>query len=76
VRLGADIRRPMTTLILALPVLLVLVAADAPRANRCARARAVTSPEDIAISPDGRHVYVASFGSHAVAAAQAAALVR
>ena len=35
--------------------------------NRCARARAVTSPEDIAISPDGRHVYVASFGSHAIA---------
>jgi DNA-binding beta-propeller fold protein YncE len=35
--------------------------------NRCARGRAVTSPEDIAISPDGRHVYVASYGSHAVA---------
>ena len=32
--------------------------------NRCAQGRAVTSPEDIAISPDGRHVYVASFGSH------------
>ena len=35
--------------------------------NRCARGRAVKSPEDIAVSPDGRHVYVASFGSHAVA---------
>jgi DNA-binding beta-propeller fold protein YncE len=35
--------------------------------NRCARGRAVTSPEDIAISPDGRHAYVASYGSHAVA---------
>ncbi len=35
--------------------------------NRCARGRAVTSPEDITVSPDGRHVYVASFGSHAVA---------
>lgn len=35
--------------------------------NRCATGRAVTSPEDIAISPDGRHVYVASYGSHAVA---------
>jgi DNA-binding beta-propeller fold protein YncE len=37
-------------------------------ANRCAPGRAVTSPEDIAISPDGRHAYVASYGSHAVAA--------
>jgi DNA-binding beta-propeller fold protein YncE len=36
--------------------------------NRCAVARAVTSPEDIVVSPDGRHVYVAAFGSHAVAA--------
>jgi DNA-binding beta-propeller fold protein YncE len=35
--------------------------------NRCASGRAVTSPEDIAISPDGRHVYVASYGSNAVA---------
>jgi DNA-binding beta-propeller fold protein YncE len=35
--------------------------------NRCARGRAVESPEDIALSPDGRHVYVASYGSHAVA---------
>jgi DNA-binding beta-propeller fold protein YncE len=35
--------------------------------NRCAVARAVTSPEQIAISPDGRHAYVASFGSNAVA---------
>jgi DNA-binding beta-propeller fold protein YncE len=36
--------------------------------NRCAVGNAVTSPQDIAVSPDGRHVYVASFGSHAVAA--------
>ena len=35
--------------------------------NRCAQGRAVTSPEDIAISPDGRHVYVASYGSHGIA---------
>jgi DNA-binding beta-propeller fold protein YncE len=35
--------------------------------NRCARGRAVTSPEEIAISPDGRHAYVASYGSNAVA---------
>ena len=35
--------------------------------NRCATGRFVTSPEDIAISPDGRNVYVASYGSHAVA---------
>jgi DNA-binding beta-propeller fold protein YncE len=36
--------------------------------NRCARGRALTSPEDIAVSPDGRHVYVAAFSSHSVAA--------
>jgi DNA-binding beta-propeller fold protein YncE len=36
--------------------------------NRCARGRALTSPEDIVVSPDGRHVYVAAYGSHAVAA--------
>ena len=36
--------------------------------NRCSVGRAVTSPQDIVVSPDGRHVYVASFGSHAVAA--------
>jgi DNA-binding beta-propeller fold protein YncE len=36
--------------------------------NRCARGRALTSPEDIAVSPDGRHVYVAAYNSHAVAA--------
>jgi DNA-binding beta-propeller fold protein YncE len=36
--------------------------------NRCARGRALTSPEDIAVSPDGRHVYVAAYSSHAVAA--------
>jgi DNA-binding beta-propeller fold protein YncE len=35
--------------------------------NRCGRGRAVSSPEEIAISPDGRHAYVASYGSHAVA---------
>jgi DNA-binding beta-propeller fold protein YncE len=35
--------------------------------NRCARGRAVTSPEEIAVSPDDRHVYVASYGSNAVA---------
>ena len=35
--------------------------------NRCARGRALSSPEEIAVSPDGRHVYVASLGSHAVA---------
>jgi DNA-binding beta-propeller fold protein YncE len=35
--------------------------------NRCARGRAVTSPEDLVVSPDGRHVYVAAYGSHAVA---------
>ena len=35
--------------------------------NRCAQGRAVTSPEDITISPDGRHAYVASYGSHGIA---------
>jgi DNA-binding beta-propeller fold protein YncE len=35
--------------------------------NRCARGRAVESPEDIVLSPDGRHAYVAAYGSHAVA---------
>jgi DNA-binding beta-propeller fold protein YncE len=35
--------------------------------NRCAGGRAVTSPEDLVVSPDGRHVYVAAYGSHAVA---------
>jgi DNA-binding beta-propeller fold protein YncE len=35
--------------------------------NRCARGRFVTSPEDVVVSPDGRHVYVASYGSHAIA---------
>lgn len=35
--------------------------------NRCARGRALTSPEDIVVSPDGRHVYVAAYSSHAVA---------
>jgi DNA-binding beta-propeller fold protein YncE len=36
--------------------------------NRCARGRALTSPEDVVVSPDGRHVYVAVYGSHAVVA--------
>jgi DNA-binding beta-propeller fold protein YncE len=36
--------------------------------NRCATARGVESPQDIVVSPDGRHAYVASYGSHAVAA--------
>ena len=35
--------------------------------NRCAPGRFVTSPEDVVVSPDGRFVYVASFGNHAVA---------
>jgi DNA-binding beta-propeller fold protein YncE len=35
--------------------------------NRCARGRALTSPEDLVVSPDGRHVYVAAYGSHAIA---------
>lgn len=35
--------------------------------NRCAQGRGVTSPEDIAISPDGRNAYVASYGSHGIA---------
>ncbi len=36
--------------------------------NRCARGRALTSPEDVVVSPDGRHVYVAAYSSHAIAA--------
>jgi len=35
--------------------------------NRCGRGRAIASPEDIVIAPDGRHAYVAAYGSHAVA---------
>ena len=35
--------------------------------NRCARGRFLTSPEDVVVSPDGRYVYVASVGSHALA---------
>jgi DNA-binding beta-propeller fold protein YncE len=35
--------------------------------NGCTRGRALTSPEDLVVSPDGRHVYVAAYGSHAVA---------
>jgi DNA-binding beta-propeller fold protein YncE len=33
----------------------------------CARARAITSPGRIAVSPDGRHAYVTAFASNAVA---------
>ena len=35
--------------------------------NRCALGRFVTSPEDVVVSPDGRFVYAASFGNHAIA---------
>ena len=35
--------------------------------NRCARGRLVTSPEDVVVSPDGRYVYMASLGNHAIA---------
>ena len=35
--------------------------------NRCANGRFVTSPEDVVVSPDGRFVYVASYGNHAIA---------
>jgi DNA-binding beta-propeller fold protein YncE len=35
--------------------------------NGCATGRFVTSPEDVVVSPDGRFVYVASFGNHAIA---------
>jgi DNA-binding beta-propeller fold protein YncE len=35
--------------------------------NRCARGRAVSSPEDIAVSPDGRNAYVAAYGSQGIA---------
>jgi DNA-binding beta-propeller fold protein YncE len=35
--------------------------------NRCATGHAMTSPEDLVVSPDGRHVYVATYGSHAIA---------
>ena len=35
--------------------------------NRCAAGRFLTSPQDVAISPDGRFAYAASFGNHAVA---------
>ena len=34
--------------------------------NRCADGRFVTSPEDVVVSPDGRFVYVASYGNHAI----------
>lgn len=33
----------------------------------CARARAINGPGSVALSPDGRNAYVASFNSHAVA---------
>jgi DNA-binding beta-propeller fold protein YncE len=35
--------------------------------NRCATGRFMTSPEDVVVSPDGRFVYVASYGNHAIA---------
>jgi hypothetical protein len=35
--------------------------------NRCARGRAVRRPVYLVVSPDGRHVYVAAYGSNAVA---------
>jgi len=35
--------------------------------NRCATGHAMTSPEDLVVSPVGRHVYVATYGSHAIA---------
>ena len=35
--------------------------------NRCAPGRFVTSPEDVVVSPDGRFVYVGSFGNNAIA---------
>jgi DNA-binding beta-propeller fold protein YncE len=35
--------------------------------NRCASGRFVTSPEDVVVSPDGRFVYLASLGNHAIA---------
>jgi DNA-binding beta-propeller fold protein YncE len=35
--------------------------------NRCATGRFVTSPEDVVVSPDGRFVYVASYGNNAIA---------
>lgn len=35
--------------------------------NRCATGRFVASPDDVAVSPDGRHVYVAAYGSDALA---------
>src|SRR5919108_3567567 len=34
--------------------------------NRCSTGRFVTSPEDVVVSPDGRFVYVASYGNHAI----------
>jgi DNA-binding beta-propeller fold protein YncE len=36
--------------------------------NRCAIGRALVSPQDVVVSPDGRHVYVAASESHSVAA--------
>ena len=34
--------------------------------KRCARGRAIGSPEGLAISPDGRSAYVAAYGSNAI----------
>jgi DNA-binding beta-propeller fold protein YncE len=36
------------------------------RAAGCAFGRALNAPEGIAVSPDGRNVYVAAFGSSAI----------
>ena len=41
------------------------VSADGTGGN-CADGRALVSPETVTVSPDGRHVYVASYFSHAV----------
>jgi DNA-binding beta-propeller fold protein YncE len=35
--------------------------------NRCAAGRGLVSPQDVVVSPDGRHVYVAGGESHSVA---------
>jgi DNA-binding beta-propeller fold protein YncE len=41
---------------------------DADEDRRCATGFALDGVSDVAVSPDGRHVYVASFFSHAVVA--------
>ncbi len=40
---------------------------DAGRLRGCARANAIKAPVDLAISPDGRHLYVAALTSDAIA---------